>query len=225
MKFVLISIILLTSFACSWHKGPSEATIQTGKVAISQLPEIIVDDIKQLVAKSDWTFDCTNFTSIDYQAFQFSDDSYLMIVEAPDYLCTNSNTYIPVYYQGGELYGWGGPYPGRVSQVVKSEHGQWFLASYWAIEGTYPMLYQSADGIVWHEIKLPENRHSDCCFEQIDMLDITVDESNKEYLSIRFFNGNELDDFEWYSEIDDNSRLDEAVTWQKNSISYTRLYD
>jgi hypothetical protein len=215
MRFLLMILVGLYTCACTWQIKNSSPKVDAGKLVLDELPALLVEDIRQVVAKSDWSLGCAEFTYITYQMFKFVDNSHLVIAEAPDYLCDNSNTYIPIYYKGAELLGWGNSYPGKVNHVVKSDKGHWFLSSYWAIEGTYPMLYQSSDGIIWKEMTLPEERVRDCCFEHIEMMRITKEASNTELLSIRFFNGNELDPFEWVTAVDEQSKPYKTTNWQR----------
>ena len=70
----------------------------------------------------------------------------------------SSNSAVPVVASPeGELK-WGAPVPGRVTHLLRAEDGSFWAVSQWQVEGTYPMLLHSGDGLSFKDIPLPNPR-------------------------------------------------------------------
>ena len=80
--------------------------------------------------------------------------SLLLLVQVPDYQCS-SNSFLPVVVDRGGRWRWGQRMSGAPSRLVRGPDGRLWVTALWMIEGTYPMLYHSPDGLVWRNIELP----------------------------------------------------------------------
>jgi hypothetical protein len=97
----------------------------------------------------------SNFAALDRRRL-------LLLLALPDYLCEHSNTVLPVLVDSGRRrdrwhYRWrlGKPMAGEVQQLSRTSDGTLLLATRWIVEGSYPMLYRSRDGLNWQPLTLP----------------------------------------------------------------------
>ncbi|WP_459923189.1 hypothetical protein [Desulfatiferula olefinivorans] len=105
-------------------------------------------------------------------AYDIDHDRRLMLIAVADYLCTGSNSFLPVVLEDGSWRA-GEFMDGAPSMVVMENDDSLWLVTQWQIEGTYPALFHSADGVSWREIPLPAGRDVDCCFERLTRLCVT----------------------------------------------------
>lgn len=86
------------------------------------------------------------------------DGTLLFFVQVPDYFCRSSNTALPVLVEAAGQWRWGEPLAGLFTRVLAAPDGTLVAATQWQIEGTYPALLTSRDGLTWVELALPEER-------------------------------------------------------------------
>lgn len=128
------------------------------------LPDSILREIERAVQAGN--FSCAEKTLFSRSFFALDDERLLILIGIPDYLCS-SNSFLPVVADGQGGWQSGPPLPGAPSWLVRGADGALWLAAQWQVEGTFPALYRSLDGVDWEEIALPENRGVDCCFERL----------------------------------------------------------
>ena len=145
-------------------------TILTGKAASAQpadqhykLPEQIIKKIINQAKETGWP--CSAKAAIIlYDLYSIGNDKVLLLLGAPDYLC-NSNSFLPVILDSQGTWASGEFIEGRPELIFKESETSFFMVTQWMIEGTYPTLFHSSDGINWRMLTLPEARDVDCCFE------------------------------------------------------------
>ena len=86
------------------------------------------------------------------------DGSLIFFAQVPDYFCRSSNTAVPVLVEPEGKWRWGEPLAGMFTRVLAAADGTLVAATQWQIEGTYPALLTSRDGLTWIELELPEDR-------------------------------------------------------------------
>jgi hypothetical protein len=101
---------------------------------------------------------------------ELRDGGLVVFVQVPDYLCSGSNTAVPVVITAKGEWKWGVPISGSVVHLAKSEDGTLWASSQWQVEGTYPMLHRSRDGIAWKEVPLPKERATAGPMEELGTL-------------------------------------------------------
>lgn len=94
----------------------------------------------------------------------------LLFVQVPNYLCTSSNAAVPVVVTPKGEWKWGLPVDGLVTHLAKSEDGTLWASTQWQVEGTYPALYRSKDGVAWKEVELPKERATTGPMEELTTL-------------------------------------------------------
>ncbi len=103
------------------------------------------------------------------QFLNHTDEALLLFLQVPDYLCDGSNSFIPIMVTLDGKWQWGQTMPGAPGLIRQNKNILW-LTSQWQVEGSFPILYQSNNGLSWHQVLLPENREVDCCFEYIEQI-------------------------------------------------------
>ncbi|HEY3452127.1 MAG TPA: hypothetical protein VGK67_37635 [Myxococcales bacterium] len=96
--------------------------------------------------------------------------SLLFFVQVPNYLCSSTNSAVPVVVTSKGEWKWGAPIDGLVTHLARSEDGTLWASTQWQIEGTYPALYRSKDGIAWKEVELPKERATTGPMEEMTTL-------------------------------------------------------
>lgn len=104
------------------------------------------------------------------RALELRDGGLLVFVQVPDYLCTSTNSAVPVIVSAAGEWRWGLPLDGAVNHVARSEDGTLWATSQWQIEGIFPKLFRSRDGLAWKEVPLPEERGTTGPFETVTTL-------------------------------------------------------
>ena len=135
------------------------------KERIFPMPSSILQSIRQAIR--DGNFSCGKKALFCRNFFELKDGRLLILVGVPDYLCA-SNSFMPVTVDDQGRWLAGTILPGAPSWIVPGPDDALWLATQWQVEGTFPALYRSLDGVDWQEIKLPENRDVDCCFEKLE---------------------------------------------------------
>lgn len=131
------------------------------------MPDSIVQAIDRAVQGGNFSCDKKVLFSKDF--FELADRRLLILVGIPDYLCA-SNSFMPVTTDDQGKWLAGPILPGAPSLLALGPDDSLWLAAQWQIEGTFPALYRSTNGVDWTEIKLPENRGVDCCFEKLERI-------------------------------------------------------
>lgn len=163
-RFLLIPLcVFIFQYPCCFS---NEVRIEP-KERTYNMPGSLLQNIDQAI--QDGNFSCAKKVLFSRNYFELNDKRLLILLGIPDYLCA-SNSFLPVTVddQGNWL---AGPIlPGAPSLVVPGPDNALWLAAQWQVEGTFPALYRSLDGVNWKEIKLPGNRDVDCCFERLDWI-------------------------------------------------------
>ncbi len=157
---LILSCVFLTLGQCCFSNQKVETRVYN-------MPDSIVQAIGRAV--QDGNFSCAKKTLFSRDYFQLDDERLLILVGIPDYLCA-SNSFMPVVADGQGKWLAGPPMPGAPSWIVPGPDDALWLAAQWQVEGTFPALYRSLNGVDWQEIKLPDNRGVDCCFERLERI-------------------------------------------------------
>ncbi|MCK4838838.1 MAG: hypothetical protein KAS94_08535 [Desulfobulbaceae bacterium] len=156
--FLLLLITVLTCKAAS-----AQPTDQHYK-----LPERIIKKIINQAKETGWP--CSAKAAITlYDLYSINNDKVLLLLGAPDYLC-NSNSFLPVILDAKGTWASGEFMEGRPELIFKESETSVFMVTQWMIEGTYPTLFHSSDGIDWRMVALPEARAVDCCSEWLSKI-------------------------------------------------------
>jgi hypothetical protein len=140
---------------------------QKVETRVYRMPDSIVQAIDRAVRGGNFSCDRKELFSRDF--FELADGRLLILVGIPDYLCA-SNSFMPVTVDDRGQWLAGPILPGAPSWIVPGPDNSLWLAAQWQVEGTFPALYRSTNGVDWQEIKLPENRDVDCCFERLERI-------------------------------------------------------
>lgn len=156
MKAVVFCVLVALTQGCFSHKTSLS----------SMKPSTMPADLLAFLNNSvDSVFQCETTEIVDITYQERENHDLLVFMHLPDYLCTRSNSVIPVIVSPEGRWTWGNRLSGLPSLCVEDKDRVLWLITQWAVEGSYPELYRSSDGITWTSIPLPENRQVDCCFE------------------------------------------------------------
>jgi hypothetical protein len=131
------------------------------------MPGSILQGIERAVR--DGNFSCERKTLFSGNFFELDDKRLLLLLGIPDYLCA-SNSFVPVVVDDRGEWRAGPILAGEPSFLVRGPGKALWLAAQWQVEGTFPALYRSQNGVDWQEIKLPGERDVDCCFETLERI-------------------------------------------------------
>lgn len=98
------------------------------------------------------------------------DGRLLLFAQIPDYLCRSSNQAFPIAIDAKGRWTWGAPLPGSATLLARRPGGSLLAVTQWQIEGTYPALFESKDGLTWRELPLPKVRATQAPDEIADVL-------------------------------------------------------
>jgi hypothetical protein len=104
--------------------------------------------------------DCTlkEYARLYVHSFHSIDDERLLwLIGAPDYMC-DSNSFFPVIVDDQGQWSHGEFIEGEPYVFMRLPRYGLLLSSQWTIEGTFPFLFFSSNGLVWQEMTLPEDR-------------------------------------------------------------------
>lgn len=161
-RFILLGIVLSLCPGAGANNGAAAR-----KERIYRLPGSILRNIHQAVQDGD--FSCERKVLFSRHFFELADGRLLILLGIPDYLCA-ANSFMPVTVDDRGHWRAGAIMPGEPSLTAVGPDKALWLAAQWQAEGTYPALYRSLNGVDWQEIKLPENRDVDCCFERLERI-------------------------------------------------------
>ncbi len=139
---------------------------------VYRLPNTILKQLTDNMKEGDWGGCGDKGESIEIFSnhfFNLENNKLLLLLGISDYLCS-SNTFMPVMVDYHGKWEYGRFIDGEPTLLVKGSDNALWLNSQWQIEGTYPSLYRSTDGIQWQEVALPENRNVDCCVEWLTQI-------------------------------------------------------
>lgn len=172
-----------------------------------RLPESIVAKLKSK-EEANAGFNCQgNPQLFSSHYFDLEKEGLLLLLGIPDYLCA-TNTFLPVLVTPDGRWQSGDFLPGEPAIMVRGAARNLWLTTQWMIEGTYPALYRSSDGLGWTPIPLPENRNVDCCFEWIRQICFVED-----VLRLKFTNNDQTTVRYWAADMA-NSREGQNV-WRR----------
>jgi hypothetical protein len=161
-RLVRLIVLIALCQSCVPEGGTTGA-----KEKVFRMPGSILQGIGHAVRDGDSSCDKKTLFSRDF--FELADGRLLILVGIPDYLCA-SNSFMPVTVDDKGRWLAGAILPGAPSWIIPGPDNGLWLAAQWQVEGTFPALYRSLDGVDWQEIKLPENRDVDCCFEKLERI-------------------------------------------------------
>ncbi len=157
-RFLLIPLcVFFFQYPCCF--SPKETTYS--------IPNSILQEIDRAV--DDGNFSCDKKALFSRNFFSLNDERLLILIGIPDYLCA-SNSFMPVVVDDQGKWLAGAIMPGAPSWIVLGPDRALWLVAQWQIEGTFPALYRSLNGVDWQEITLPEDREVDCCFERLERI-------------------------------------------------------
>ncbi len=167
--FVSLSILFVCSLSGVWT-GCAGSDPANGVRRVSHLQSELIAVLRSELAATDWVQGCgtrkgAHLTSDRY--YEIDSHRLLILAGLPDYLCDSSNSFVPVVLTSDGKLDWGKRLAGSPSFLVRDPECRLWLVSQWMIEGTYPLLFRSENGLDWEEIQLPEKRELDCCFEYL----------------------------------------------------------
>ena len=149
IKSIIVSIILLTTLACSGLALAAEKP-----VVDHRLPDTILNQIAETAGDQGCPPDQERPLGSKH-FMELSETSLLILLEIPDYLCDRSNTVIPLLADVRGRWVLGDSLPGLPAFFVKGPDKALWLVTQWQVEGTYPSLFRSEDGLHWKELPLP----------------------------------------------------------------------
>ncbi|MBF0528413.1 MAG: hypothetical protein HQK55_03915 [Deltaproteobacteria bacterium] len=165
--WVLLQIAIIAWFLparVQAQDNPPTASYGSGQVFL--LPADIQEQIRGRLISSGNNRDQAPLFSNDF--FELSPDRLLLFLGLTDYLSDFSNTFLSVLVDKSGKWSTGLYLPGAPTAMFKDKDNTLWLVTQWQIEGTYPTLYKSRDGLSWSEVTLPANRNVDCCFEILE---------------------------------------------------------
>ncbi len=163
-RFLLIPLcVFLFRYPCCFS---NEVRVEPEERTCS-MPASILQGIR--LAVRDGNFSCDKKVLFSRDFFELADQRLLVLIGIPDYLCA-SNSFMPVTVDSRGQWLAGPILPGAPSLLARGPDNSLWLAAQWQIEGTFPALYRSTNGVDWTEIRLPENRGVDCCFERLERI-------------------------------------------------------
>lgn len=126
---------------------------------------------------------CTERPEIKYRFhLSVSPDQLILIASVPEYLCISANSFFSVVLSPDGTWRLSERIIGRPEIVTLGPGGRIWLSTQWMIEGTYPELLISDDGINWSDIPLPSRRNIDCCFEWLQAICFSSDQIRLHFL-------------------------------------------
>jgi hypothetical protein len=144
-------------------------------------------------------------------------DTLLILLELPDYLGDKSNSVIALLADVRGRWLLGDRLPGSPVFFGKGPDNTLWLATQWQIEGTYPSLFQSPDGLHWQEIPLPPGPEPGSPFVFLDNLCFR---KNELLIKLTSENGEKIRPSQTYS-ADWRGLLPKKETWHENPTRKT----
>lgn len=143
------------------------------------------------------------------QFYALTNDHLLLLIGLPDYFC-NASSFMPVVINRLGNWNAGAVFESYPSFLLTDNKRQLWLISHWEIEGVYPLLHHSLDGVHWQEISLPKERKIDCCFQYLKQ--VCLSESQ---IQLKFTGMDDTPVEYWQTTVSDS--LKAAPNWQKTN--------
>lgn len=187
--------------------------------ATNSMPKSIQDQLCQRLAYDDNR--CENGSAIEYKTHHLMNNGKLLLFVYLNPL-TSVHPYIPVSKIAVTVDPNGKWEIAQKPNIIEEEinaiytdpyENLWLLA-HWQIEGVYPMLYYSRDGVNWKATILPEKREIDCCFEALEEPHFGIND-----LTLTFNNmqtSNEAIEKSWFTTY--NKAMSSYPQWQYIAI-------
>ena len=129
---------------------------------------------------------------------ELGETSLLILLEIPDYLCDRSNTIVPLLADVRGRWILGDNLPGLPAFFGPGPDKALWLVTQWQVEGTYPSLLRSEDGLHWKELPLPAGPEpgspfiflSDLRFLGKDLLITLTSENGDENRPVQLYSAN-----------------------------------
>ncbi len=162
-RIILLSGVYSSIVIC--FSGFGYAAAPQNKQIIDLRPAMTSILTKQLAGQLK---ECRNQLTVSCDHyFSTNTKDVILLLKISDYLCHQSNSFIPVRISPHGTFEIGTMYSGSPGLLLQQSETSYWMSTQWMIEGTYPELYKSSDGLFWKKVLLPENRNIDCCFEWI----------------------------------------------------------
>ena len=155
--FCILFVVVNSTTSCKQTPAAITETIE--------FPKNITSLFNEIFQYSAFPCRSVDETALINSAWQYENQLFF-IMQIPDYLCyPHSVVIVGVNEQQewqiievfeGDVYG-----VAAVDQFL-------LIVSGWAIEGTFPYVLYSDNGINWNNLELPTERKRDCCFDQIE---------------------------------------------------------
>lgn len=84
---------------------------------------------------------------------ELDDGALLIFVQVPSYMCRQTNDALPVVIDAKGTWRWGKALDGEVQAAARASDGVLWAQSEWQIEGGYPIVWRSVDGITCLRVK------------------------------------------------------------------------
>ncbi len=149
-RCLLVYIVALAS-TYAWN-----AHARSGKVdperAVIHPPAALLANLGALMRADR---DCDRVGLSARHVFLLSGNRLLLLLEVANYFGCRSNAILPATVDSSGEWKWGEPLAGEIQAAAATADGSVWVASEWIIEGGYPALYRSADGVTWIDFDLP----------------------------------------------------------------------
>lgn len=141
------------------------------------------------------------------QFYALDNGKLLLLIGLPDYFC-NASSFMPVTVDKLGHWNAGAVLENYPTFLLTDSNQQLWLTSHWEIEGVYPVLHHSVDGVTWQEISLPKERKIDCCFQYLKQVCL-----NNSQIQLKFTGIDDTPVEYWATSITDS--LKPVPDWKK----------
>lgn len=203
-KLFLNKVFILLNLLCS----PELYAQPT--IPVYQMPAALVNRLKAETAQRQ-RGECEQkqreFGS--HQFYALNNAKLLLLIGLPDYFC-NASSFMPVTIDKLGHWETGAVLENYPTFLLTDSRQQLWLTSHWEIEGVYPVLQHSIDGVNWQEVSLPKERHIDCCFQYLKQVCL-----NNSQIQLKFTGIDDTPVEYWATGVTDS--LKSAPDWKKTS--------
>lgn len=201
-KLFLNTLLLLVNLLCLPDIYAQPA------IRVYKMPAVLVNRLKtETLQRQRGECEQKNREFNSHSFYALNNNKLLLLLGLPDYFC-NASSFMPVVIDSSGNWRAGVVFESYPTFLLSDSSQQLWLASHWEIEGVFPLLHHSLDGVYWQEISLPKERNIDCCFEYIKQVCI-----NKLHIQLKFSGMDDTQTGYWQTSIDDS--LKTMPNWQK----------
>ncbi len=153
----IVLLSLLTSFIFN-RVSYAESTIYTLPIALQQQLKLATEQLR----KGECDDEKQPLSSELF--YSLPTGELLILMGLPSYMC-HIGSFMPIMVDHQGHWSWHDAIDGYPALLLTDSTQGYWLVSHGEVEGVYPALRHSRDGLHWQEIVLPESRNIDCCFE------------------------------------------------------------